>query len=344
MKTRTGSFPIGFRRGGGEWQSDLGALINWATSHGLEVIDLRPDAPVSGQAVLDAKMRIGTVDLPNNKGMIAADAGKRRDAVAQNSEHVRQCAKLGRVNHFLVMLPDDPMLPAPRTSVIWSRASARWRLCWNRTTPASRSKVGPDPGALCCTPEGYRAFFTQVPSQAMGVNYDPSHLIRQGIDHLRFLREFAARVYHVHGKDTEFLTENVYEYGTEQPPTFAKPLPFAGMAWRYTIPGHGVSRWVDIFRILQSTGYDGCVSVELEDANFYRLPEGGTGGHPEWGHIPGGLLDLGVVQLSLCVGVRGTCPSLASSPAVRHMDCFFSRRAEFGASASNGGKVGSPAV
>lgn len=29
------------------------------------------------------------------------------------------------------------------------------------------------PGALCCTPEGYRAFFEQCPSPAMGVNYDP---------------------------------------------------------------------------------------------------------------------------------------------------------------------------
>ena len=273
MKTRTGSFPVGFRRGGGEWQSDLGSLIGWATSNGLEVIDLRPDAPVSGQAVLDAKMRIGTVDLPNNKGMIAADAGKRRDAVAQNSEHVRQCAKFGRVNHFLVMLPDDPMLPRAENFGYMVESFGALAPVLEQNNARIAIEGWPGPGALCCTPEGYRAFFTQVPSQAMGVNYDPSHLIRQGIDHLRFLREFAARVYHVHGKDTEFLTENIYEYGTEQPPTFAKPLPFAGMAWRYTIPGHGVSRWVDIFRILQSTGYDGCVSVELEDANFHRLPE-----------------------------------------------------------------------
>src|SRR5262245_11840305 len=111
MKTRTGGYPIGFRRGGGDWQRDLGALVNWASSNGLEVIDMQADAATTGQSVLGAKLRIGTVDLPNNKGMISADAGKRRDAVAQNSEHVRQCAKLGRVNHFLVMLPDDPMLP-----------------------------------------------------------------------------------------------------------------------------------------------------------------------------------------------------------------------------------------
>jgi sugar phosphate isomerase/epimerase len=66
------------------------------------------------------------------------------------------------------------------------------------------------------------------------------------------------------------LTENLYEFGHEQPPTFAKPQPFSGMAWRYTIPGHGVTRWVDVFRRLSDHGYDGAVSVELEDANFHR--------------------------------------------------------------------------
>jgi sugar phosphate isomerase/epimerase len=102
----------------------------------------------------------------------------------------------------------------------------------------------------------------------MGINYDPSHLIRQGIDPLRFLGEFAGRVVHVHGKDTELLAENLYEYGSEQPPTFARPIPFGALHWRYTIPGHGVMRWGQALRILQAHGYAGCVCIELEDANF----------------------------------------------------------------------------
>ena len=102
----------------------------------------------------------------------------------------------------------------------------------------------------------------------MGINYDPSHLIRQGIDPIRFLREFGGRVFHVHGKDTELLPENLYEYGHEQPPTFGKRFRYGAMAWRYTIPGHGVMRWSEAFGILEGLGYAGCVSIELEDANF----------------------------------------------------------------------------
>jgi sugar phosphate isomerase/epimerase len=107
----------------------------------------------------------------------------------------------------------------------------------------------------------------------MGINYDPSHLLRMSIDPLRFLEEFADRVFHVHGKDTTFLKENLYEYGSEQPPTFAKRIPYGAMHWRYTIPGHGVMRWGKAFQILEATGYEGCVSIELEDANFNGAAE-----------------------------------------------------------------------
>jgi sugar phosphate isomerase/epimerase len=112
----------------------------------------------------------------------------------------------------------------------------------------------------------------------MGVNYDPSHLLRMGIDPLRFLREFASRVYHVHGKDTELIEEGLYRYGNFQEPTFGKPHGFGAVNWRYTIPGHGAVRWVEIFRILAEAGYQGAVSIELEDENFCGTTEGEKAG------------------------------------------------------------------
>lgn len=274
MKTRTGNYPIGFRRGGGAWQSDLSSLLEWATTNELEVIDLRADADSTGQSVLEAGMRIGSVDLADNKGMISPDKGRRRAALERNIEYVRACAhKLGPVNFFLVMLPEDPSLPRPENFGYMVESFGELAPVLEENNAKLVIEGWPGPGALCCTPEGYRALFKEIPSPVMGINYDPSHLIRMRIDHIRFLREFGERVYHVHGKDTEMLDEQLYEYGSEQPPTFAKPMPYAGMTWRYTIPGHGVARWVDIFRILQEKGYQGAVSIELEDANFHREPE-----------------------------------------------------------------------
>lgn len=272
MKTRTGNYPIGFRRGGGDWQKDLPTLLEWAKTSGLEVIDVRANSDDVAQAK-EAGVRIGSVDVPDTKGMIAVDKGKRKAAIERNAEFVRANDAHGPLNYFLVMLPDDPAAPRADNFGYMVESFGELAPVLEQSNAKLVIEGWPGPGALCCTPEGYRAFFKEVPSKAMGVNYDPSHLIRMNIDHIRFLREFGDRVFHMHGKDTELLGDQLYEYGSEQPATFGKPMAFAGMTWRYTIPGHGVAHWVDIFRILQEKGYQGAVSIELEDAYFHREPE-----------------------------------------------------------------------
>lgn len=268
MKTRTGSYPIGLRRGWSDWQKDLSGLIDWAKKNELEVIDLGRDGDVAGKTVVDAGLRIGSVDFKEWQPMISADAGKRKDAIAANIEYIKACAAYGPINHFLVMLPENKELP--RNENFGYMVDSFGEL--TATLEANNARIvlegWPGPGALCCTPETLRAFFIEMGSMAFGVNYDPSHLMRMNIDYLRFLEEFGERVFHVHGKDTEWLSDNLYDYGSEQPATFAKPVAFGAMSWRYTIPGQGQARWVEILKKLEGLNYQGCVSIELEDANF----------------------------------------------------------------------------
>ncbi len=268
MKTRTGQFSIGFRRGGSEWQKDLGALVRWTVESGLGAIDLGRDADEKASVVLDAGLRIGSVDLKAWQPMLSPDKGKRDEAVAQNAEYIKACAKHGAMNHFLVMLPEKPELPRSENFGYMVESFAQLVPVLEHNNAKLVIEGWPGAGALCCTPEGYRSFFEKLPSMALGINYDPSHLIRMGIDPIRFLHEFGDRVYHIHGKDTEIFDENLYEFGTEQPPTFAKGFRFGSIAWRYTIPGHGRMRWVQGFKILEEKGYSGCVCIELEDGNF----------------------------------------------------------------------------
>ena len=61
------------------------------------------------------------------------------------------------------------------------------------------------------------------------------------------------------------IDENLYQYGNLQEATFGAPFKYGGMNWRYTIPGHGVSDWKIILSVLKDSGYNGCVSIELED-------------------------------------------------------------------------------
>ena len=57
MKTRTGNFPIGFRRRGSDWQMDLDQLIQWAQNNELEAIDLLVDGDEGAGAVIGAGPR-----------------------------------------------------------------------------------------------------------------------------------------------------------------------------------------------------------------------------------------------------------------------------------------------
>lgn len=268
MKTRTGSFPIGFRKSSWAWQKDLTGLIRWAQEFGFEGMDVERDGDKTGQPIIDAGLRLSSVDLLEWQGMISADKAKRADALAKNADYIKACAAYGVVNHFLVMLPENPALPRRENFGYMVESFSQLAPILEQHKARLVIEGWPGPGALCCTPEGYRALFEAIPSPAMGINYDPSHLIRMGIDPLRFLKEFIGRVYHVHGKDAELFADHLYEYGHEQPPTFAEAMPFGSMAWRYTVPGHGTASWTRILRILKEAGYAGCVSIELEDMHF----------------------------------------------------------------------------
>ena len=267
FSTRTGNFPIGFRRGGSDWQKNAAALIAWAQSNGFGALDLGRDlSDVS--AVRGAGLRVGSIDLLSWQPMFGADPSARREAVQKNQHYIAQAASQGAHNFFLVILPAD--VSAPRAENFGYTVESLGALVPTLEEHKAHLVIEgyPGAGALCCTPEGYRALFEAVPSQSIGINYDPSHLVRMGIDPIRFLKEFGARVHHVHGKDCEILADDLYEYGWEQPATFKKSPAFGAAAWRYTIPGQGNSNWAEICRLLAEQSYQGAICIELEDADY----------------------------------------------------------------------------
>ena len=268
MKTRTGGYSIGFRMRGWTNNVSFAEVLAWTKENGLGGVDIGSDTDTVGQQVLDAGLWIGTADLRNARQLLSADAEKRAAAVAENQAYIKACAALGPITYFVAMVPEDPALPRAENFGYMVESFKQLAPVMEANNARLVIEGWPGPGALCCTPENFRAFFEAIPSKAMGVNFDPSHLLRMGIDPIRFLKEFIGRVYHVHGKDTEILVDNVYEYGTEQPATFVKAKPFGGFAWRYCIPGHGLTPWCEVFRILVENGYAGRVSIELEDMNF----------------------------------------------------------------------------
>ena len=271
-KTYTGGYPIGFRRGGGGWQQAIESLASWAAENGFGFVDIsKGDSPAALAPLSKAGLAAGQVDLLDWHGyqaIITADAAQRQDIVAQTAAHIEASAAAGATNFFSVTIPADQSKPRKENFGYLVEGYGALIPALERANARVAIEGWPGPAAVCCTPETYRAFFKEIGSDRFGINYDPSHLLRMGIDPLRFLKEFVDRVYHVHGKDTAISGEDLYEYGTELPRTLAESPGWGGGAWRYTIPGHGLTDWPETFRVLKAGGYQGGVSIELEDQNF----------------------------------------------------------------------------
>ncbi len=273
LTTRTGNFPLGFRRGWSEWQRDLPALTQWARNNGFGLIDLGTST-TDISLVVEAGLGVGSMDMLEWSSLFSADRGKRASAVERNTSYIEECGAAGIKNFFLVVLPEDPGLP--RAQNFGYAVESLNALAPSLEKVGARAVIEgyPGAGALCCTPETYRAAFRECASPAIGINYDPSHLLRMGIDPIRFLREFAPRVGHVHGKDTEILSDDLYEYGWEQPATFKENPAFGGTVWRYTIPGQGGTNWAEVVRILVAHNYSGSICIELEDKDYNGSQDG----------------------------------------------------------------------
>jgi len=98
----------------------------------------------------------------------------------------------------------------------------------------------------------------------IGINLDPSHLIAMGADPIAAARKLEGAVFHVHGKDARIERgladiDGLLEY---QPVTATKTR-----SWNYVAVGCGqdLKWWKEFFSVSRMTGYDGDVSLEMED-------------------------------------------------------------------------------
>ena len=219
------------------------------------------------------------MDLPQPwTDLVSSDSARRQKASDRCVTYIKEAASLGIRYFFVVMIPEDHA--ASRSDNLSLAVDGYRSLCEQIQLTGVKILLEGWPGmppffsSLACTPADYRLVLEQIGSEVMGINYDPSHLVRMGIDPIRFLEEFASQVFHVHAKDTELFQNELYEFGNLQQATEAVAHRFGGYHWRYTIPGHGVVRWSKLFTLLADVGYDGMISVELEDETFNGTMEG----------------------------------------------------------------------
>ena len=115
---------------------------------------------------------------------------------------------------------------------------------------------------VATTPFGWEKLFSKIELPNVGIEFDPSHLLWQGIGPYQAAAEFRDRIFLLHGKDTKLFPDRVQSVG------------YSGNWWEYRLPGRGELDWKQFLTFAKDKlGFDGYISIEHEDRE-YAWPNG----------------------------------------------------------------------
>lgn len=99
----------------------------------------------------------------------------------------------------------------------------------------------------------------------LGANFDPSHLIWQGMEPVAVIRALGDAIFHVHAKDTKLDKYNIARTGVLDTKPYADEI---NRSWIFRSVGYGNDEiyWKDIVSNLRLVGYDHVLSIEHEDS------------------------------------------------------------------------------
>ena len=116
---------------------------------------------------------------------------------------------------------------------------------------------GPHDNFVGTTPNGWKELFDRIPDRRFGLEFDPSHLIRIGVDPYKAFEEVQDRVVILHAKDTAIDAAVQQAVG------------YHGKGWwQYKLPGKGVLDWQQFLGQARAANFDGTLSIEHEDAAY----------------------------------------------------------------------------
>ena len=141
---------------------------------------------------------------------------------------------------------------------------------WQKTTEFVRREgvhqiaLEMHPGFVVYNPETLLKL-RQAAGPEIGANFDPSHLIWQGIDPCAAVRALEGAIWHVHAKDTNIQQWNSLINGVLDTKHYGDEI---NRSWLFRTVGYGSSRqfWCDFVSALRMCGYDHALSIEHEDS------------------------------------------------------------------------------
>jgi sugar phosphate isomerase/epimerase len=120
-------------------------------------------------------------------------------------------------------------------------------------------------GNVAHSPDVWGRLFEVLPYDNFGLNLDPSHLHWLDIDPVRAAIDYGPKIFYAHAKDMEIITEQRYRRGITD---------MVEGGWRRSrVPGLGGIDFQAFIQALRQGGYDGPLSIELEDRDWIGSPE-----------------------------------------------------------------------
>jgi len=155
---------------------------------------------------------------------------------------------------------DDVLIP------YWKDAAAFAKSCG-----VTKIALEMHPGFCVYNPESLLKLRAAV-GDIIGANFDPSHLVWQGMDIPATIRMLSGAIHHFHAKDVRVDPANTAKTGVLDVKHYGDEL---NRSWLFRTVGygHGEDWWRNVFSELQLAGYNGAVSIEHEDS-FMSLDEG----------------------------------------------------------------------
>jgi sugar phosphate isomerase/epimerase len=242
----------------------LEEVLDFAAEAGFDAIEIDVAGHIktpANVAVAVGKARdrglfVASITLVGNQ--LEPDPRKRRELHAQTGEFAAAVA--AEEVPILVIFPGrDPTVPeadnyrafADHANALLAATAATGLSFAIENWPGMKNDY------IATSPEGWRQLFALVRDLRFGLEFDPSHLIRLGIDPFAALDGVKDRLKILHGKDTSIDLARLQAVGY-----------FGDRWWRYRLPGDGLLDWPRFLNQVRGIGFDGTISIEHEDSDF----------------------------------------------------------------------------
>ncbi|MBB3659104.1 sugar phosphate isomerase/epimerase [Rhizobium sp. BK650] len=242
----------------------LEEVVGFAASAGFDAIEIdvsghiKAPEGVRAAVALARERNLFVSSITYFGNQLDADRGKRGELRARTEEFAQAIGEAG-VPIFVIFPGRDDN--ADDEANYDDFADFANRLIGKTTASglvfAIENWPGPKDNFLGTTPKGWQELFKRIPDRRFGLEFDPSHLIRIGVDPYAAMDAVKDRIAILHAKDTAIDAAVQQAVG------------FHGKGWwQYKLPGQGLLDWPRFLRQARTNGFDGTLSIEHEDAAY----------------------------------------------------------------------------